>query len=344
MYNDFWEYDPGSDSWMQKANYPGGPRLSPFGFAIGTKGYAGCGLDASLYGQPDFYEFNPATNTWTPKATFAGTPIFGATAVVWNNTALIMFGDDWAPNYYKHSEIYSYNAVTNAWNYVGVFPGDGRRDHVAFNINNKIYFGTGNDNTYTELNDWWEWDPGTGSMTQKPNFIGSPRSQAVGFDIGGKAYVGTGGVGDERDFFAYTPATNSWQGIDDFAGTGRENSMSFVIGERAYIIAGTSGINFHDCWEFDPAQVTGVNELSNAQDAISVYPNPATEKINIDLQNVNGEVSYHIYNVSGQLAIEGNISIWDSQLQIPVNQLAKGEYCIFIESAGTIRSTRFVKN
>lgn len=344
MYDDFWEYDPGSDLWMQKANYPGGQRLSPFGFAIGNKGYAGTGLDASLYGQPDFYEYNPVTNAWTMKAPFSGTPIFGATAVVWNGSAIIMFGDDWAPNYYKHNEIYSYNPLTNAWSYVGAFPGDGRRDHVAFNINNKIYFGTGNNNSYTELNDWWEWDPGTGSMIQKPNFIGSARSQAVGFDIGGKAYVGTGGVGDERDFFAYTPATNSWQGIDDFAGTGRENAMSFVIGARAYIIAGTSGINFHDTWEFDPALVTGVNGWFNAQDVISVYPNPATEKINIDLQNVNGEVSCHIYSVSGQLASEGIFSISDGRLQIPVNQLAKGEYCIFIESGDAVLSARFLKN
>src|ERR1041385_2556645 len=43
MYQDFWEYDPGSNTWSQKANYPFGPRLSAFGFSIGNKGYAGCG-------------------------------------------------------------------------------------------------------------------------------------------------------------------------------------------------------------------------------------------------------------------------------------------------------------
>ncbi|HET6989765.1 MAG TPA: hypothetical protein VFJ43_00510, partial [Bacteroidia bacterium] len=26
LYDDWYEYDPGSDSWTQKANYPGGPR------------------------------------------------------------------------------------------------------------------------------------------------------------------------------------------------------------------------------------------------------------------------------------------------------------------------------
>ena len=37
MYGDFWEYDPGSNTWQQKADYPPGPRLSAFGFAIGNK-------------------------------------------------------------------------------------------------------------------------------------------------------------------------------------------------------------------------------------------------------------------------------------------------------------------
>lgn len=343
MYSDCWEYDPSTDTWMQKSNYPGGQRLSPFAFAIGNKGYVGCGLDASLYGQPDFYEFNPATNTWTMKAQFTGTPVFGASTCVWNGTAIIMFGDDWAPNYWKHNEIYSYNATTNAWAYVGQFPGDGRRDHVAFNINNKIYFGTGNNNSYTELNDWWEWNPATGIMTPKATFIGSARSQAVGFAIGGRAYVGTGGIGDERDFFQYNPVTNTWQGIDEFAGAGRENSMSFEIGARAYIIAGTSGINYNDCWEFNPNLVTGIGEnTSNA--VISIYPNPVTELVNIRLNNeYSGKLSYSVFNSAGQLILHSEIMSDGMLLTINVSDLAAGIYSIELSGEDWTASSCFVK-
>lgn len=343
MYNDFWEYDPGTDTWIQKANYPGGPRLSPFGFAIGNKGYAGTGLDASLWAQPDFYEYNPATNQWTARAPFIGTPIFGATAVVWNNTGVIMFGDDWAPNYWKHNEIYSYNATTNAWSYVGVFPGDGRRDHVACILANKIYFGTGNNNSYQELNDWWEWDPGSGNMIQKATFIGSPRSQGVGFAVNGRGYVGTGGTGDERDFFEYNAASNTWQGIDEFPGSGRENAMTFVIGTRAFLIAGTSGINYHDTWEFNSALVTGTDEECEIAQ-VKIWPNPATDIININLQENNaGVVSYQIYTISGHLVSEATNVTTGPVLQIPVYQLASGTYELTVLAGNTRLNGRFVR-
>lgn len=342
MFNDFWEYDPGCDAWMQKSNYPGGPRLSPFGFAIGNKGYAGCGLNQNLVAQPDFYEYNPATNQWMPKANFIGAPIFGATAEVWNNTAIVMFGDEWAPSYWRHNEFYSYSATTNAWTYVGQFPGDGRRDHVSCNIGNKIYFGTGNDNSYAELNDWWEWDPGTGNLTPKATFIGSARSQAVGFAVNGKAYVGTGGLGDERDFFEYDPVTNSWQVIDEFAGSGRENAMTFVIGTRAFVVAGTSGINYTDNWEFNSLAITSTEELTSRTE-LEIFPNPATEAINIRLQNSFGKYAYQIYNISGQLTDESEGMLNGDLLQIPVNQLENGVYEVLVTCGGQRFHGRFAR-
>lgn len=343
MYGDFWEYDPGSDTWIQKANYPGGPRLSPFGFSINNKGYAGTGLDAGLYAQPDFYEYNPATNTWTAKAPFIGTPVFGSTVDVYNGKAYIFFGDDWAPSYWKHNEVYSYNPATNTWAYVTAFPGDGRRDAVGYTIGNKIYIGTGNDNSYIELYDWWEFNPANNTWVAKASFIGSPRSQAVGFAINGKGYLGTGGTGDERDFFEYTPATNSWQGIDEFAGSGRENAMSFVIGTRAFIIAGTSGINYHDTWEFNPWEVTNI-DMEQESVEVKIWPNPATEIININLQDKNaGFVSYQIYNISGQLVSEASDVATGQLLQIPVNQLATGTYEVTVFTGKSRLTGRFVR-
>jgi len=36
--NDFWEYDPITDSWTQKANFTGGARDASVGFSIGNFG------------------------------------------------------------------------------------------------------------------------------------------------------------------------------------------------------------------------------------------------------------------------------------------------------------------
>ena len=36
-HNDFWEYDPATDTWTQKANFGGGARYGAVGFSIGTR-------------------------------------------------------------------------------------------------------------------------------------------------------------------------------------------------------------------------------------------------------------------------------------------------------------------
>ncbi|MBK9423613.1 MAG: hypothetical protein IPN54_05730 [Bacteroidetes bacterium] len=47
MYNDFWEYNPVSNSWIQKADVTTLMRNEPAYFSIGTKGYIGMGYNYS---------------------------------------------------------------------------------------------------------------------------------------------------------------------------------------------------------------------------------------------------------------------------------------------------------
>ena len=76
--NCFWEYDPPTNSWTQKANFGGGGRAWAVGFSIGTQGYIGTGNDGfgDLY--KDFWEYDPSSNTWTQKANFGGSARYEA--------------------------------------------------------------------------------------------------------------------------------------------------------------------------------------------------------------------------------------------------------------------------
>src|SRR6185369_4861796 len=40
---DFWEFDPVTNVWTQKANYPGAANSGAVGFSIGSKGFVGTG-------------------------------------------------------------------------------------------------------------------------------------------------------------------------------------------------------------------------------------------------------------------------------------------------------------
>ncbi len=41
---DFWEYDPSTNTWTQKADFGGATRVDAVGFSIGSKGYIGAGF------------------------------------------------------------------------------------------------------------------------------------------------------------------------------------------------------------------------------------------------------------------------------------------------------------
>ena len=56
-YDDFWEYDPISDTWTQKADFGGGQRQHATGFSLGDYGYVGLGRDSLDEYTSDFWEF-----------------------------------------------------------------------------------------------------------------------------------------------------------------------------------------------------------------------------------------------------------------------------------------------
>jgi len=70
---DFWEYDPSTNRWTRKADFPGEGRLNAVGFSIGNKGYIGTGQSA-VFGsrQKDVWEYEPLSNSWKRIDDFPG--------------------------------------------------------------------------------------------------------------------------------------------------------------------------------------------------------------------------------------------------------------------------------
>ena len=74
------EYDPVSQTWATKNPFPGTPRYSAAGFAIGDFGYIGTGDTG--YQTPhvkDFWQYVPATDQWYQKNDFSGPARIGST-------------------------------------------------------------------------------------------------------------------------------------------------------------------------------------------------------------------------------------------------------------------------
>ncbi|MCY7409985.1 MAG: fibronectin type III domain-containing protein [Chitinophagales bacterium] len=106
-YNDFYEYNPNTNSWTQKANFGGDSRENAIGFSIGRKGYVGIGNDFYNPLKQDFWEYDALTNLWSQKANYGGGPTTYAIGFSIGNKGYIGLGGDTLGNPFR-KDFYEY--------------------------------------------------------------------------------------------------------------------------------------------------------------------------------------------------------------------------------------------
>lgn len=193
FFDDLWEYDPATDTWTQKANFPPGDRNTAVGFSIGSKGYVGTGSSLNNVKYRDFWEYDPFNNTWVQIAdlpaiarTYAsgfsiGTK--GYCGMGMDSTATIALDDFW-----------EYDPTINIWTQKANFPAGPRRDMdgARFTIYNFGYIGTGVPYSGPFFNDFYRFNPANNTWLQIQSLPGVVRVGAFGFSINNRGYIGTG--------------------------------------------------------------------------------------------------------------------------------------------------------
>ena len=88
----------------------------------------------------------------------------------------------------------------------------------------------------------------------------------------------------------------------------------------------------------------GVSEISN-HESLAIYPNPATNELNIKLSNVDNAVAIHIYDLQGRL-VQAELPSKNEDVQkISIANLVNGIYFIELEKADGQKTTgKFIKN
>ena len=294
VYEDYWQYDPATDSWTQIADFGGGKRYQSTAFSIGDFAYVGLGEDDNDAYHNDFYRYSPEFNIWQPINNYPGNPRRGSSSFVIENRAYVGTGQS---DFGYEKDFYRYDPLSNSWHGVTDFIGEERSSSVAFSYNGKGYLGTGHiigDDT----KDFYEYDPVTNSWTQKSDVGPTNRQDATGFVLNGKGYIGTGndvdGNHNYKDFWEYNFETDTWIQLDDFDGEGRRYMVTFVLGNIAYAGTGTDGTNLKDFWAFNPLLDIGNEDFKKNL----VYPNPAREIMTFNFNE--SFVGIHIYNINGQ--------------------------------------------
>ena len=231
---DFWEFDPNTNTWAQKADVGGGTRSRGLGLSFYGTGLIGFGSNQNG-SKNDLWEYSPGSNTWTQKADCEDVYLDGASGFVAGGQLFVMPINNFG-------EYYMYYEPVDLWLTRDDYPGIGRKDGVGFSIDGKGYFGLGHGGEIGYLNDFWQYDPITDSWTQIPDFPGEPRVEAVAIVMNNSVYVGSGrnqSFEPLSDFWEFDPSTNTWTEINSLE-EGLFGSVGFSINEKAYMGTGTS--------------------------------------------------------------------------------------------------------
>jgi N-acetylneuraminic acid mutarotase/subtilisin-like proprotein convertase family protein len=251
--NDWWEYDPLTDSWMQMNDCPAG-LLGAASFSLGNKAYVIGGYSGAASNA--VYAWDPLTNTWQLKNPFPGGARAFASAATSGGKGYLIGGNDGTGTF---NDIWEYDPGADQWALKGNVPGPvntGRTKMASFSIGPRIYFGLGQTcgipcvPAYS--NEWFEYDPQSNSITAKGNYPGNGRESSVGFALDDKGYIafGKNGTAGLSDYWEYEPVQDSWT-LKGSYGNGLYGASSAVIKNAAYLFCGNvNGSPVHDVLQF----------------------------------------------------------------------------------------------
>ncbi len=104
------------------------------------------------------------------------------------------------------------------------------------------------------------------------------------------------------------------------------------------------GIKLSHIIALEIGRFTAINEKPNLVDIIKLYPNPATNKINIKLNpTCNKNVSIEIYEVYGRLVYKKLNSNINNEFNIDISKLQAGFYLMAININGKVITKKFIK-
>jgi N-acetylneuraminic acid mutarotase len=269
-----WQYNPQTDTWTNKATFPGSTRYTTASFAVNGKGYVAMGFKPI---NNTVWQYDPVADAWTQKNNFPGLARQAPVSFVVNNVAYAGLGAIDIPNgFYLPSDFYSYNDATDTWTQLGTFPGDPMTSYYTVVINNEAFVIAGqNQNSLDPLDvaltqDVWKYAPATDTWTFWGLLPDTAMGGGIGVSVNGQGYLGLGYYSD----ISYTLISKFWRfgpGIDSTSCNASVYSGYINNATRNFEAIGNFSASAIVSWNFGDGGTGNGTSVFHTYDSAGVY-------------------------------------------------------------------------
>lgn len=182
----FWEYNPNTDSWVQKEDLPAHPEHGAIGFSIQDKGYIITPTrDENLNPTGgDLYEYSKETDTWVLKAKYPGGTTYPTYCVISENFYVGISNGE--------KTFWKYSQNDDSWTRLSDFPGTAWQLSNSFAIGSNIFVIAG----WPCNNEVWKYSTTQNNWQRyEVDFPGSTRHNTITFSQNDLGYIGFGSTG-----------------------------------------------------------------------------------------------------------------------------------------------------
>jgi hypothetical protein len=75
---------------------------------------------------------------------------------------------------------------------------------------------------------------------------------------------------------------------------------------------------------------------------LSLFPNPASKSITLNIENYNGPVQIKVYDLQGKMLIASNLSVTNSNVNLNISSLNSGLYLVRVTNKDGERVVKLV--
>lgn len=257
LFNDFWEYDPATDQWTQKADLPFPKVLDVAYFTINGKGYLTTGVIGEtethqLLYTNDLWEYDPSLDKWTQKASFPGTARLGGLSFSVANKGYVGSGaksKDSKFNYESLTDFWEYDPLTDQWTQKQSFPAAGSKYALGLSTSTYGYGYIFGNSSSENRKEWWRYNPSTDNWQRMKDFQGTASFLPSGFVINDQVYFITGKVRDYNDFITpylgsdfwmYKAEQDEWIELEATPRYNFPGKLAFTVNNIGYVMLGHS--------------------------------------------------------------------------------------------------------